>query len=902
MTFARLLRISGHRARSLLRKDAIDAEVAQELAFHVDRLVDEAVAAGVPVDEARRAALRSLGNLAVLQEECQDHRGVRWLHDLSQDLGYGVRMLRKHRGFTAVVTVSLAIAIGANTATLSVIDAVTFGQLPFPDADQVVSVRTFSQTKPNENNNATLLEYSVWQDRSRSFAAIGATIADQGEFAADGDVLAERIPGRLVDPALFTALRMPPILGRVLVAENSADAPLSTSLVISHRLWLRRYHADPQIVGRQVRLNGADVTVVGVMPPQFRFPVDETDYWAPIRVPAGPRRDTARFYQVYGRLNTGVSIDQAEAELVNITRQIDGDARERQEGRSVRLQSLRDSMYGWTTTPLMTLQAGMLLVLLIACANVAGLLLARGTVRGPEIAMRMALGAERSRIVRQLASESLLLASLGAVSGLLVAWWGTTTLTRMVPFPGSLRIPPVSFGIRTFLIVALLTLVTGVLFAIVPALALSKRSAATSLKEGPRVGRGPRVQRLRSALVSGQLALAVVLLVATGLLLNSLLRLSGRDLNFDPHRLLLVEMRVAPLSYVRPVGSHRGFTLLEVASTPAEMFERTLDRLRALPGAEGAAGVSYAPVTSFIIPRVNVSAGTGDHLTAYFLVTPNFFATIQAELVRGREIDARDVRSNPWTAVVNETMARRLWPREDPIGKRLLLTEMPDERPREVIGVVRDIPLGLSQVTDEAAVYTSYKQQPSRYAGPWAGMFGHMTFVIRTAAAPMALAPGVRSVVNEEQPGRPPVNPYPIDALLDAAVRGRHVYVFVLGIFACAATALASVGVYGVTAYTVAQRTREIGIRLALGGHARDVVTLVAGGAAKTAVIGLLLGVAGAIAATRLIAAQLWGITATDPVTFAAVVGILAVVTLAACWLPVRRALRVDPNIALRNE
>ncbi len=902
MTLARLLRISGHRARSLVRKDAIDAEVAQELAFHVDRLVEEAVAAGVPPHEARRSALRSLGNIAVLEEQCRDHRGVQWLHDLWQDLTYGVRMLRKHRGFTVVAAVSLAVAIGANTATLSVIDAVTTGILPFPDADRVLSVRTFALATPNEINNASYLEYRVWRARSQSFQSMGASIADQGEFASDGDAVPERVMGRLVDPALFSTLRAAPLFGRTLTSQDSQDSSAGAALVISHRLWLRRYHADERIIGRQVRLNGATTTIVGVMPPQFRFPVDETDYWAPIRDLSGPRRNVARFFQVYGRLKDGVSRDQAEAELLTITEQIGGYPGERQHGRSIRLQSLRESLYGWTTTPLATLQAGMLLVLLIACANVAGLLLARGTTRGPEIAMRMALGAGRGRIVRQLVGESLLLASLGSASGLLVAWWGITTLTRMVPFPGSLRIPPVTFGPRMLLIAAVLTLVTGALFALVPALALSTRYNATSLKEGPRVGLAPRVHRLRTALVSAQLALAVVLLISTGLLLNSLARLSGRDLNFESHGLLLFEMRIAPLSYVQPVGMYRGFTLLDVESTPADTFERTLDRLRTLPGAESAAGISYAPVTSFIIPRVNVSAGNAEHLTAYFLVTPNFFTTIQAEVVRGREIDARDVRSNPWTAVVNETMAHRLWPSEDPIGKRLLLTETPDERPREVVGVVRDIPLGLSQVSAEPAIYTSYRQQPARYAGPWAGMFGHMVFVIRAANTPMALATSVRNVVNEVQPGRPPVNPYPIDAVLDVALRGRHLYVFVLGIFACAATALASIGVYGVTAYTVTQRTREIGIRLALGAHARDVLALVGGGVARMVVIGLFLGVAGAMAATRLIAAQLWGITATDPATFAAVAVVLALVTLVACWIPVRRALRVDPNIALRCE
>jgi putative ABC transport system permease protein len=412
--------------------------------------------------------------------------------------------------------------------------------------------------------------------------------------------------------------------------------------------------------------------------------------------------------------------------------------------------------------------------------------------------------------------------------------------------------------------------------------------------------------------VSAQVALSVILLIGTGLLLNSLTRLATRDLNFAPRGLLMFDLRFRIPSYVKTIGHYKEFAYYEIGSTPARTLEQVHDRLRGLPGVESVGGISYPPASSFIIPkfgivsddppRPNQAAEARSYTSAYFLVTPGFFTTIRAPLVRGREIDARDTATAPWAVVINDTMARQLWPGEDAIGKRLRLVDVPDDRAREVIGVVRDIPTGLAQLETQAAVYASYLQQPSKYPGPWIGMFGQMTFLLRNAKADIAALPSARRIVAEIDPDRPLIDALPMDALLARALWARHGYIVVLSVFAGAATLLAAIGIYGVTAYSVARRTREIGIRVALGAGTRDVMALIGRGASRMLAIGVIGGVAGALALTRLIAAQLWGVTPTDPATFAAVIVLLLFVALLACWIPMRRALRVDPTIALKCE
>jgi putative ABC transport system permease protein len=897
--------------RSVLRKDALDHEVASELAFHFDQLVREYSDRGMTMDEARLAARRRLGNVPALEEQCRDQRRVTWIHDVQQDLAFGLRMLRKSPGFTAVAVASLALGIGANVATLGAIDALLFAALPYADADRLVVVRTYTVDNPARNEGATVSEYFAWKDGTRTLDRMGVSLADQADFGADGDgTPAERIAGVLSDPDLFRTLGVQPELGRVFT-EAETRAGSRSVIVLSHGLWKRRFGGDTGVLGKRIRLNGADTTIVGVMPSRFHYPNDRVEYWIPFRLARGPQQGSARFYVVVGRVKNGVTLQQAEMDLSNLAIPLAKDFPEVYDGRGVHVQTLRETFYGWTKSPVATLQAGVLLVLLIACANVAGLLLARGTVRRPEISLRIALGAGRGRIVRQLLAESLLLSAIGGVMGLIVTWWGLRAVTTMLPLPGWSRIPEVSLNGRILVLTVGLSMATGLVFGMVPAIAGSGSGLFRSFKDSGRGGNtGARPNRLRSALVSCQIALALVLLIGTGLLLNSFVRLASRDLNFDPRGLLTLEFRIPPASYLRQVGVHQGFPYFDVSPMPAQTLERIYNRLRLLPGAQSAAGISHPPVSSLIVPRIAIStdgamapgrASVEARTTVYFLVTPNYFTTTKTAIVRGREIDVRDTASAPWAVVVNETMARKFWPGQDPIGRRFTLDTVPEERPREVVGVARDVPLGRGATEFAPIVYASFLQQPSRSRGPWPGMFGQMTFLIRSQD-PLALAPAARRAVAEIEPDRPLSNIFPMDGFLDQVLLARHSYVFVLGVFAIASTLLAAIGIYGVTSYAVAQRTREIGIRIALGASARDLIALVGSRVLMLVVVGLLSGLVSSLLLTRFIKAQLFRVTPTDPTTFAGLSVLVALVAFLACWMPLRRALRVDPTVALKQE
>ncbi len=912
MSFARLFRIWHQRIRSAFRKDAVDGEVAAELAFHYEQLVREYSGDGMPLEDARRAARRALGNMALLEEQCRDHRGVTWFHDLRQDLAYGLRVLRRAPGFAVIAVASLALGIGANGAILGAIDHVLFGALPFPNADRLVLIRTVPPEQPARTNNAALLDYVTWKERSRSFEAIGASLADNRDFELGGNDPAQRLNGVLATPSLFSALGVSPLLGRVLSEDDAPiDAP-GRVIVLSHALWVQRFASDPNILGRQLRLNGINISVVGVMPPGFRYPDGRAEYWAPLAINRIQLQGSSRFYIVAARRKAAVTIQQAEAELQGIAAQLGRELPLRHKDWGVRLQSIRSALYGWTLAPLLALQSAVALILLIACANVAGLLLARGTARGPEIALRMALGAGRGRIVRQLLAEGVPLSMMGGLLGIVVAWWGVRGLVVVRPPLGAPAIDDLDMGPRMLVLIGMLAVVTPLLFGIAPALATVKPGRTAPFDEMTGIRGVPRRQRyLRGALVAAQISMALMLLVGAGLLLNSFVRLAGRELNFDPRGLLTFEYRIRPAEFMRPLGSYRGFPYFEISPPPSQAMQRMYERLQTVPGVESVAAITQRPLNSILVPTMPVITDTGPgagdsdsgpRTAAYFLVTPNFFATMKAPWSAGRDFDARDVVSAPWVAVVNETMARTFWPGENAIGKRFRLDTVPEEQPREVVGVVRDIPLSQAQSEPRPVIYASYLQQPSRYRGPWANMFGEMTFVLRSAGGAMELVPATRAAIREVDPKRPVTAMTPIAFDLELGLRRRRPFAMVFGSFAAVATLLAAIGVYGVMAYSVAQHTREIGIRRALGATWRHVVGMVGRQAIVVVGAGVTAGLVGALLLTRLIETQLWGVTPTDPATFSAVSLLLALVALLACVAPLRRAVRVDPTIALRCE
>ena len=893
MTISRAFRIAHHRVRSLFRQKTVDAEVARELALHFDLLVAEQEANGMSPADARATARRALGNVAVIEETCRDHRRVAWLHDLQKDVHYGWRMLARERGFTLMAAASLALGLGATSATLSVLRTLAFDVLPFPAAERLVVLRTFPLANPGQQNGVPIADYLTWKDRSRTFDALGVALGFPGDLGADErGAPAERIDGCLFDADMLEVLGARPLIGRLFTADDPRFGGPGSVMVISYALWTERYNRDPSIVGRRVRLNRTDVTIVGVMPSTFYFPDNRVDYWGPLRpmlgAPVGER-----LHNVVGRLRPGVSVDQVAAELQSLT----------QGSWGVRARGLRDTMFGWATAPLLTIGAAALLVLLMACANVAALLLARGTVRGPELSLRMALGAARGRIVRQLVTESVLLSAVGGLLGLAVAWAMVGALRLLAPLPGLPSLPPIRLNFGLGATIGLLAIVTGLASGIVPALRASGVRLIRGVGGGPKVTGSAGPARLRAALVAAQVALAFVLLTGATLLSTSFAKLAGRDLNYDPDHLVTFEFRIPPTEFVRPAPSFRNVPQFAIAPFAPSTLARVFERVRVLPGVASVAGISFHPTNSFALARPPMTverraADVDGTPPAYFLVTPGFFATMGTPLVRGREFAPGDTVSSPWLAVINETLARRLWPGEDAVGRRIHLDLSPEERPREIVGVVRDIPTRRAQLVAEPVVYASIHQQPSTSAAPFVGMFGRMTFVVRTSGDATALVPAIRQAVAEIEPDRPlaSVSSTPVERYMWS----RYSYVFVVAAFALVATLIASCGVYGVMSYAVAQRSREIAVRLALGANARDVLSTIGRQAFVVVGLGLLTGIAAALAGTRLIAAQLWGVTPTDPATFGGIALLQSLVAAAACRAPIRRALRTDPVSALK--
>jgi hypothetical protein len=927
----RLLRVARQRLRALLRRDAVDDELARELSFHLEQLTQEYVERGLSEHEARLAARRAVGNIPLLEEQSRDTRRVTWLHDLRQDVVYGARMLRRNPGFTVVALASLALGIGANTAILSVIDTVLRDRLPIPRDDRVVVLRTFPLDSPGQETHARILDYFAWRDETRSFAVMGAAMGHNADFgAADGGAPPERIGGQSMTADAFAALGVQPLLGRTFTAEDEQDSSsaLPRVIILSHRVWQRRFLGRPDIVGQQVRVDRVNRTVIGVMPEAFRYPNEQTSYWIPLPMNRSQDRNPQRFFVVTARLNDDVTIEQAQSEVDAIAERLARVDPDRYSGWGVRVKPVRDAMFGWTRGRLYTLEGAVVLVLLVACANVAGLLLARGLVRGPEIALRAALGASRGRIVRQLLTESVLLALGGGALGLLVAWVGIRALVAMDPPPGGVAIGDIALSMRTLGATAFIAIVAGVLYGLTPAIVHAKASLTDTLKEPG--GASSRRPQLRSTLVAVQIAVTMILLAGAGLLMKSFVLVMSRDLRFDTERLLTFEVHIPLADYLQRQGTVDGLPYYKMSPPPSIALERIYHGLRAIPGAQAVAGVSVPLLNSVVVPSARIAldaqaahtatssapsasfaigvGASASHLderrtltAAYFLVTPEFFTSLGTPQLRGRDFTEHDTAAGEWVAIINESAASRFWPESDPLGKTFTILNSPEERPRTVIGIARDIPLTLEGEL-RPAIYTSYLQQPGGHPSIGVNIFGQMMFMVRSTGDPMSLLPAARRVVRDVDRDRPLSNIATMEQRLQGVIPRRGYFVFAISAFAMTATLLAAIGIYGVMAYAVTQRTKEIGIRVALGAAAHEVIASVGRHVVVVVALGLVTGLAGALAATQWLQSQLWGVTPTDPTTFALVSLLLGLVAVLAAFFPMRRALSVDPTIALRCE
>ena len=830
---------------------------------------------------------------------------------LRQDLVHGLRILAKKPVFTLVAAFSLALGIGLNTAIFTLVNSILLHSLPYRDPDRLVGILSVPPGHADQPGAVSVPDVFQFRERARSFEALGAGVASEADFGASENGLpAERVEGEFATPGLFQALGVQPLMGRPFTEKEDEVDNTAPVILISYRLWQRRFAGDRNIVGRDILVNGRNTTIIGVMPPDFRFTDEHANYLAPIVLNHFQLRGSVRFFTVAARLKPGVTIQQAQSEMNSLCAQL---AREfprhdTAQGQpwTARVQPIRKALFGFINRPLMLLQGAVLFVLLIACANVAALLLARASSRYTEVAIRAALGASRGRIIRQFLTESLLLSVFGGVLGVALAWAAVRALVGMAPswLP---RLHAIGIDASVLGFTLLVCLLTGLLFGIVPAIQGSHASFVESVKDATRGGTsGGARTRLRAALVTGQLALSLMLLVGAGLLIRSFLQLQGADLGCDPKGLLTFRFRFEEKQSGKPIGIYNAVPLWEMSPAPTAELSRVLDRLRSVPGVVSVGGSIYPPIClnypmNFTIDG-RPAANPDDFSADFFPVTPNFFATMRIPMLRGRDFTARDTVNAPWVAIVNQTMARRFFPHENPIGKRLRVDLSAEDQYREIVAVVGDIPATHPQTRQDPAIFVPFVQQAVHVTGPNTGFHLELTYLLRTQGDPMSMLPAVRRAVAEIDRNRPLTDPRTEESYLAEQVEYPRYYSMLLGLFAAVATGLAAVGIYGVMAYAVEQRTREIGIRMALGAGGWDVLKLIFRQAVVVIAIGVAIGIAGAMALTRYISSEIWEVKASDPQTYAGVTVLLICIALIACLAPTRRAVRVDPNDALRYE
>jgi len=704
------------------------------------------------------------------------------------------------------------------------------------------------------------------------------------------------------------------LMGRLFTeSEDEPDHPAPV-ILISHRLWMRRFGGAQDILNRKVPVNGQNTAIIGVLAPDFRITDENGDYVAPLPLNRFQLRGSARYLLAAARLKPGVTITQAQSEMDAIAAQLARQfpARETDHGKpwTVRVQTFRDGIFGFIGRPLLLLQGAVGFVLLIACANVAALLMARASSRRTEVAIRAALGAGRGRIFRQFLTESLVLSLFSAVVGVWLAWGIVGMLVAMAP-----RWLPMLHAIRidgqVLLFSAAISLFTGLLFGVIPAAQGSRAAFVESLKAATRGGtaggpRGALRSHLRGVLVAAQLALALMLLIGSGLLIRSFLQLQGADLGCDPHGLLTFRLRFPENLFAAPAGAYHGAVLWQLSDVPPAAITRVFERLQTVPGLRSVAGSVYPPLSGSNPLQFTIQGrepANADEFTAdFYPVTPNFFNTLKIRVLRGRDFTDRDNVYAPWVAIVNETLARRFFPGEDPIGKRIRVDLSQEDQLREIIAVVRDIPASHPQTKQDSAIFIPFVQAAAHSTGPYTGLHLQMTFLIRTAGDPMNALPAVRRAVAEVERNQPLIDPRTEDSYLADQAQYPRYYSMLLGLFAAVATGLAAVGIYGVMAYVVEQRTREIGIRMALGAGGWDVLKLIFRQALIVISGGVAVGIVGAAALTRFISSEIWEVKTADPATFAGLAVLLMAIAIFACVVPTRRAVQVDPTSALRHE
>jgi predicted permease len=921
---------------ALFRRPKLADDFEAEIRSHLEMEERENVESGMPPDEAHYAALRRFGNVALTEERSREMWVWNRAEALWQDIRYGLRQLRRNPGFTAVAVMTLALGIGANTAIFSVVNAVVLRPLPYPHSDRLIWIAESIPALKSEAASGG--DYVDWKDQNHTLdriAAYDTTYRDSLREGAPGPGSADfnltgrgtpaRVHGAFVSASFFATLGVEPQLGRAFTEKE--DQPNGPHVVVlMHSFWQQYFGSDPHVLGQTVSLDAAPYTVIGVMPASFRFPGDSD---AQILLPLALNQASERLriaqrqVRIIGRLKPGVSLAAARADLDEIRKRAHpsggpmlaeggggqsrampaprrggpgGQLRSNHSGppemappaSELKVVPLAEHLAGNLRPAMLTLLGAVGLVLLIACANVANLMLTRASARTREMAMRAALGAGRWRLVRQLLAESVTLAVAGGMAGLLLAAWGVDVIPRLIPAGtggGILAVAAPKVDGNVLLFALAVSVLTGILFGLAPALTVARSDLAEGLKEGAQVASpGGRCGWLRGALAVSELSLALVLLIGAGLLIKSFYRVLQVNPGFAPERVLTVDLSLTDSRYPTP-------------QQKSEFFSQVLRRVESLPGVRSAALTDSLPLSPYqgflmmspnrLLSRAALSSST-TVMMRMLTVSPGYFYTLGIPVLTGRTFTDHDDEHALKVAVVNEALARHLWPTEDPVGKQF----PPPRGEMTVVGVVGNIRHdGLSQDT-EAEFYVPYLQLPGN----------SMQLAVRTAVDPDSIVSAVRAQVRHVDPDQPLYHVATLQQVLSESLAPRRFNMLLLGIFAGIALALATIGIYGVMAFSVTERTHEIGIRMALGAKRSDVLGMVVRQGLKLALIGMALGVAGAWALTSFLASFLFGVAPRDPATFVLVSLALVAVSILACYIPARRATRVDPMVALRYE
>ena len=873
------------RFRALFRRKSMEAELDEELRAHFERQVEKYIQLGLPRHEAARRTRLEFGSLDQVKEECRDARGVNFIETLVQDLRYGLRQLKRNPGFTAVAVLTLALGIGANTAIFSVVNAVLLRPLPYPRPDGIVHVNLVWKDG-GVNDSLTGPEFEFYRDHASAFEAM-AGFRGGPDLSIKRGGASEWMSSLRVTDGFFRVLGVAPALGRGFLREETLPGS-AQSVVLSDALWRKAFGADPAVVGRQVEMGSANYTVVGVMPPHFTFVEQPADAFVPLQL-SRSIEDTGMNTHVIARLKSETNLAQAQANLSVVFEQLrrGGSVQSGQQG--VQLVSYQKWLAGDLRPSLLVLFAAVGLLLLIACANVASLIMARATARQREISIRRALGAERGRLLRQFLVESLLIASIGGAAGLLAAAWVLKGLVSSIPWdiPSTTHIGlDGSVLAFTFLV----ALGTSLAFGLTSFWQTSLLDPNAALKEGStQGGRSTSRSRARSALVISEVALSLMLLVGAGLLIESLYYLHQQKLGFDPLHVYTMNTPFAPEARV-------------TAEQVWNFEQQVLGHIKAVPGVTSAAVVTLPPLMGpNNLPTQH--EGHPEHSIGgmeYRAISPQYFQTMHIPVLQGRSFQETDTASSTPVAMVSETVARAWWSGKSPIGDRLVMgqyngRQFPEvlEPPREIVGVVGDV--------KNLAIY---EEEPTTVYVPASQLFrppNSTAWVVRAGSNP-ALGAELRRAVAAVNPDQRVLRLQSMSDVVAKEVAHPSFDALLMGIFAALALALTSVGIYGVLSFHVAQRTQEIGIRIALGAKRGNVLLMVVGQGAFLAAVGIGIGLASALALSRFLSTLLYGVKPTDPPIFIAVSLILAAVVLLASYIPARRATRVDPMVALRYE